>query len=40
MCIAWAGGSFAEPLDSDDQHEVIWRVDQECDESLAVLAKM
>lgn len=31
---------FAEPLESDDEHEVIWRVDQECDESLVVSAEM
>lgn len=33
-------GSLAEPLDPDDEHEVIRRVDQERDESLAVLAEM
>ena len=32
--------SFAEPLDPDDEHEVIRRVDQERDESLVVRAEM
>ena len=34
------GCSSAEPLDPDDEHEVIWRVDQERDEALVVLAEM
>jgi hypothetical protein len=32
--------SFAEPLEPDDEHEVIRRVDQERDESLVMLAEM
>jgi hypothetical protein len=32
--------SFAEPLDLDDEHEVIRRVDQERDESRMLLAEM
>jgi hypothetical protein len=33
-------GSFAEPLDPDDEHEVIRRVDQERDDSFMMLAEM
>ena len=32
--------SIAEPLDSDDEHEVIRRINQESDESLMVEAEM
>jgi hypothetical protein len=32
--------SVAEPLDLDDEHEVIRWVDQERDESLVMLAEM
>jgi hypothetical protein len=26
------GWLFAQPLNLDDEHEVVWRVDQECNE--------
>jgi hypothetical protein len=29
------GWLLAEPLDLDDQYEVVWRVNQECDEPSA-----
>jgi hypothetical protein len=32
--------SFAEPLDLDDEHEVIRWIDQERDESRVMLAEM
>ena len=32
--------SIAEPLDSDDEHEVIRRINQESDESLMLEAEM
>jgi hypothetical protein len=32
--------SLAEPLDLDDEHEVIWWVDQERDESFVMSAEM
>jgi hypothetical protein len=32
--------SFAEPLDLDDEHEIIRRVDQERHESFVVLTEM
>ena len=39
--LQWPGrASAAEPLDTDDEHEVIRRVDKERDESLMVLAEM
>ncbi len=33
-------GLVAEPLDADDEYEVIWRIDQESDESFVVSAEM
>ena len=32
--------SFTEPLDLDDEHEVIWWVDRERDESFVMSAEM
>ena len=32
--------SIAEPLNPDHQHEFIWRIDQECNESFMMRAEV
>src|SRR6516225_1151573 len=31
---------FAKPLDLDDEHKVVWSVNQECNEALVMLAEV
>jgi hypothetical protein len=38
--VSTSAGSVAEPLDLDDEHEVIRWVDQEHDESFVIPAEM
>jgi len=30
----------AKPLDLDDEHKVVWSVNQECNEALVMLAEV